>query len=45
MPQDYIVIFMSDTHPHLYEFTTTPDGRLSPDGIPEFDSIYRDTCA
>jgi len=45
MPQDFSIVYMSETHPELYNFITSPDGRRMAVGIPENDKKYRDACA
>lgn len=45
MPQEFDIIYLSETHPHLYKFITSPTGRRVAEGIPKNDQIYKDTCA
>lgn len=45
IPQEFSILYLSESHPHLYTFITGPGGRRIAEGIPEYDKIYKDTCA
>ncbi|XP_067946726.1 uncharacterized protein [Watersipora subatra] len=45
MPEENHIIYVSDEYPHLYRTTPGPSNTSQPEGIPEYERIYREKCA